>query len=131
MQVSEEKKSLTTEVLLKIEKLARAISTIDGVPFSVTDEEKAQGLTEGMITGDPSRVIEILAAKIGTNDFEEGGILRSLIEGGDLSAWGLLNAVTAQSHTAKSYDRAVELEAAGGMLLDLPATEWRTMLQAA
>jgi len=34
------------EHVLKIEKLARAISTIDGVPFSVTEEEKSQNLTE-------------------------------------------------------------------------------------
>jgi len=32
--------------VVKMEKLARAISTIDGVPFSLTDEEKAQGLNE-------------------------------------------------------------------------------------
>ena len=58
------------------------------------------------------------------------GILRSLIEGGDLSAWGLLNAVTAQAHTAE-YDRAVEFEAAGGTLLTLAPTEWSRMLEAA
>lgn len=32
--------------VLNVEKLARAISTIEGVPFSVSAEEKARGMTE-------------------------------------------------------------------------------------
>lgn len=115
-------------ILLKVRDMVRAV--VDETRFKV-QLAKMQGLTEARITGDPSKVVEVLAAKVGTSDFEEGGILRSLIEGGDLSAWGLLNAVTAQSHTAKSYDRAVELEGAGGALLDLSATEWKCVLEAA
>lgn len=38
--------SVTKEHVLKVEKLARAISTIDGVSFSLTAEEKGQGMTE-------------------------------------------------------------------------------------
>lgn len=115
-------------ILLKVRDMVRAV--VDETRFKV-QIAKMQGLTGARITGDPSKAVEVLAAKVGTSDFEEGGILRSLIEGGDLSAWGLLNAVTAQSHTAKSYDRAVELEAAGGQLLDLSASEWKRVLEAA
>lgn len=112
-------------ILLKVRDMVRAVT--DEARFRA-NVAKAQNLTEGLITGDPSRVVEVLAQKVGAAEFEKEGILRSLIEGGDLSAWGLLNAVTAQSHTAKSYDRAVELEAAGGMLLDLDPKEWKRML---
>jgi hypothetical protein len=42
----------------------------------------------------------------------------------------LLNAVTAQTHAAKSYDRAYDLEAAGGQLLELPKADWREILEA-
>lgn len=35
-----------------------------------------------------------------------------------------------QAHTAKSYDRAVEFEAMGGKLLDLPASSWREIVEA-
>lgn len=31
----------------------------------------------------------------------------------------------------ESYDRAVEFETMGGKLVDLPATEWREILEAA
>lgn len=115
-------------VLLKVRDMVRSV--VDETKFRV-QIQKMQGLTEGRITGDPARAIEVLAAKVGASEVEQGGILRSLIEGGDLSAWGMLNAVTAQSHTARSYDRAVELEAVGGLLLDLPANQWREILQAA
>ena len=115
-------------ILLKVRDMVKAV--VDETRFKA-QLAKMQGLVTARITGDPTKAVEVLAAKIGTADFEEGGILRSLIEGGDLSAWGLLNAVTAQSHTAKSYDRAVELEAAGGSLIDLSGTEWKRILEAA
>lgn len=115
-------------ILLKVRDMVRAV--VDETRFKA-QLIKMQGLTEGVIKGDPVRVVEVLAAKVGTSEGEQAGILRSLIEGKDLSAWGLLNAVTAQSHTAKNYDRAVELEAAGGQLLDLSVTEWKRVLEAA
>jgi hypothetical protein len=105
-------------------------AAVDGVRFQER-LLKLQGLTEGKVTGDPAKAVEALAQKVGATAGEQGGILRSLIEGGDLSRWGLLNAVTAQAHTASSYDRSVELEVAGGALLDLPDTEWKRVLEAA
>jgi len=36
----------TRDRVLKVEKLARSISTIDGVPFSVSEDERAQGVNE-------------------------------------------------------------------------------------
>lgn len=115
-------------ILLRVRDMVRSV--VDETKFRA-QIAKAQGLTTGIITGDPIRVVEVLAQRVGTSEGEQAGILRSLIEGKDLSAWGLLNAVTAQSHTSKSYDRAVELEAAGGQLLDLPHNEWKRMLEAA
>ena len=116
-------------VLLKIRDMVRAV--VDETRFKA-NLLKLQGLTEQRITGDPSKAVEVLAAKLGTADFEEHGILRALIEGGDLSAWGMLNAITAQGHAdAVSYDRAVEFEAMGGRLIDLPSSEWKQVLEAA
>lgn len=72
--------------------------------------------------------VEVLAAKVGATQDEGNSILAALIKGGDLSAWGMLNAVTAQAHVAKSYDRAVEFEAAGGQLLELKRSEWQHIM---
>jgi hypothetical protein len=115
-------------ILLKVRDMVKAV--VDETRFKA-NLAKMQGLAGAKVTGDPTKAVEVLAAKMGVADFEKDGILRSLIEGADLTAWGLLNAVTAQSHTAKSYDRAVELEAAGGSLIDLNANEWKKILEAA
>jgi len=41
-----------------------------------------------------------------------------------LSAWGLANAVTRTAEDAADYNRATELEAAGGRVIELPAPDW-------
>jgi len=115
-------------ILLKVRDMVRAV--VDETRFKARLAQM-QGLAEGKIVGDPFKVVEVLAQRVGTSEAEQSGILRSLIEGKDLTAWGLLNAVTAQSHTAKNYDRAVELEAAGGSLLDLSSSEWKRILETA
>lgn len=115
-------------VLLKVRDMVRA--AVDETNFRV-QLSKLQGLTEGKIVGSPERAIEVLARKVGATDGERGGILRSLIEGADLSRWGIVNAITHQAHTTESYDRAVEFETMGGRLVDLPATEWKEILEAA
>lgn len=115
-------------VLLKVRDMVRA--AVDETNFRV-QLSKLQALTEGKIVGSPERAIEVLARKVGATDGERGGILRSLIEGGDLSRWGIVNAITHQAHGVESYDRAVEFESMGGKLVDLPATEWKEILEAA
>ena len=115
-------------VLLKVRDMVRA--AVDETKFRV-QLQKLQGLTEGKIVGSPEKAIEVLARKVGATEGERGGILRSLIEGGDLSRWGIVNAITHQAHSTESYDRAVEFEGMGGQLVDLPATEWKEILEAA
>lgn len=44
--------------------------------------------------------------------------------------WGVANAVTAEANQATDYDRATELEQAGGKLIELPKEEWREILAA-
>lgn len=115
-------------VLLKVRDVVRA--AVSEVTFRET-VGKLAGLTTMRVSGDPAKAVEVLAKKVGATEGERGGILRSLIEGGDLSAWGLLNAVTHQAHTMKSYDRSVDFEAMGGSLVDLRHGEWREILEAA
>jgi hypothetical protein len=114
-------------VLLKVRDMVA--TAVERVSFQKRLDQM-RGLTEAKVEGNPVKLVEVLSKRIGANETEQGGILRSLIEGGDLSAWGVLNAVTAQAHTA-DYDRAVEFEAAGGQLLNLAPSEWSRMLEAA
>jgi hypothetical protein len=83
------------------------------------------------IDGDPVVVVEAAGRVLGLNEGERGGVLRHLIRGGDLTRYGLFNAVTRTAEDAPDYDRAYELETAGAALIDLPATAWRSLGSAA
>lgn len=82
------------------------------------------------LDADPVQAVEVLSHKHGLNGDEQKGILRHLIEGGDLSLWGMANAVTRQSQNVESYDRATELEALGGSIITLARSEYRELLAA-
>lgn len=78
----------------------------------------------------PVQAIEVLARKHSLNNDEQRGILRHLIEGGDLSLWGMTNALTRVSQDVESYDRATELETLGGSIVSMPHSEYRELLAA-
>ena len=69
---------------------------------------------------DPVQEVELLADKFMLNQNERGDVLRQLFMGRDNSRYGLINAVTAASQIADSYERATDLERIGGELLSLP-----------
>lgn len=64
-------------------------------------------------------------------DAAAGDGLRHLIVEGDLSAYGLVNAVTHFLHDVEDYDRATEFEALGGKLIELSSSDWRELVEAA
>lgn len=76
------------------------------------------------VGGDPPGVVERLATAHGFTQDESASVLRHLIEGGDLTAWGYVNAVTRAAQDVDGYDRATELERAGGRLIAAPAEFW-------
>jgi hypothetical protein len=79
------------------------------------------------ITGDVPGVVELTAKEYGFNQNEQSGVLRHLIEGGDLSLYGLSNAVTRVSQDVESYDRATALEAAGWQIVTMAPQLWRVL----
>ena len=83
------------------------------------------------LTGDPVKAVEVLANRYTLNETERAGVLRHLIVEGDLSAYGLVNAVTHYSHDVADYDRATEFEALGGRLIELSSSEWAEVAEAA
>lgn len=84
----------------------------------------SNGLPEG---ADPVKVIEKVGERLDLTSGEQGNVLRHLIEDGDLSQWGVVNAVTRTAEDCDSYDRAVEMERMGGSLLVLPKTDWEKL----
>ena len=78
-------------------------------------------------SGSEEEIVEVTAKRFGFSEAEKGGILRHLIRGGDLSVWGVANAVTRQAQDVEQYDRATELEALGGSIIELPRSAWRAV----
>jgi hypothetical protein len=89
--------------------------------------ESLRGSTDRRIEDDPVVVVEVTAQRFGLGEVERGGVLRHLVEGGDLSAWGLGNAITRTSQDVADYDRATDLEMFGGRVIELPSSEWQEL----
>ncbi|MBE0623480.1 MAG: DUF932 domain-containing protein [Burkholderiales bacterium] len=93
--------------------------------------QKMQKTRDIKLTGNPVRAVEVLANRYTLNESERAGVLRHLIVDGDLSAYGLVNAVTHCSDDVEDYDRATEFEALGGKLIELSSSEWKEVAEAA
>lgn len=80
--------------------------------------------TEGPKLANVAAAVEVLAKNEKLGETEASSVLQHLAEGGDLSRWGLLNAVTRTAEDVESYDRASELEALGGKILQYGPRQW-------
>jgi hypothetical protein len=89
--------------------------------------EQYREASERRIEADPVEVVEKIADRLALAETERSSILKHLIQGADLSAWGLANAVTRTAEDAKDYDRASELEAIGARVVELAPHEWKTL----
>lgn len=92
--------------------------------------DKLRAAAGEKIEGDPIAAVEVLANRLSLTDREGGGVLRHLIDGQDLSKWGVVNAVTAYSQEVEDYDRATDFEVFGGKVLELPDQEWHAIAHA-
>lgn len=77
------------------------------------------------ITGRVQDVIELTGKAYDLNQPEQDSILNYLIQGGDLSLYGLSNAITRASQDVESYDRATTLEGIGWQVATMPKTQWK------
>ena len=87
--------------------------------------------TDRRIEGKPQKAIEVVQHRFGLSEDETDDVMSNLIAGGDLSQWGMANAITRAAEKRESYDRATELEQFGGRLVDSTPSEWRKVAMAA
>jgi hypothetical protein len=123
------RKVLDRGVLLKVRDTIRAL--LDPKAHQARIDVMSDQTQQRIESANPANSIEVLANDFQLVESEKGGILRHLIEGGDLSRFGLMNAVTRAAADVESYDRATELETIGGRILDLPANDWSRIAKAA
>lgn len=91
-------------------------TAVDEAKFQLSVNKLRQ--SKEVYTGDnPVDTIEVLADRYILNEAEKGGILRHFLIGGDISQYGLINAVTRASQDIDDYTRATDLERIGGDIL--------------
>jgi hypothetical protein len=78
---------------------------------------KALGRTSEVELDKPLDTVEVLNTRFGWSESEKDSVLDHLIKGGDLTQYGMLNAVTRTAQDLPSYDRAVEFEKQGGEIM--------------
>lgn len=102
----------------------------DAARFEASLEE-VKAMSTQRITGDVAKVVEVTARRLNLQEGEQKSILRHLIEGADLTRYGLFNAITRTAEDLTDYDRATEFERAGGQIIELAANDWRVIAEAA
>lgn len=74
-------------------------------------------------------VVEKVGRRFALNEGERRGVLAKLIEGGDLSRYGVHAAITRFSaEESVAYDRATELERLGGEVIELEPHQWKEII---
>lgn len=111
--------------LMKIEDTVRA--AVDEARFTAIVDRLRES-TEAKIEAKAApKVVELAAKEYSFTQDESEGILGHLIAGGDLSLYGLANAVTRHSQDVSSYDRATELEATGWKMATMAPALWQRL----
>lgn len=59
------------------------------------------------------------------NQPEQDSILNYLIAGGDISVYGLTNAITRASQDVEAYDQATALKSIGWQVATMPEAQWK------
>jgi hypothetical protein len=72
---------------------------------------------------DIPKTVEVTRKQLNLTDDEKSSVLHHLAEGGDMSLYGLTNAVTRTSQDLIDYDRATELERSAWSLLDISTNQ--------
>lgn len=111
--------------LMKLEDAVRA--AVDQARFSQIVDRLREATEVKMEAKVVPQVVELASKEYSFTEAEGQGILGHLIAGGDLSLYGLANAVTRQAQDVASYDRSTELEATGYKILTMAPALWRSM----
>ncbi len=83
------------------------------------------------IVGNPAKVVEVFAKENQLTEKEQGGLLRHLVDSGEMNRYGLQWAVTRLSQDVEDYDRASDMERLGGRVIELPSSQWEVLAKAA
>lgn len=92
--------------------------------------EQMRAASQREIKASLSDVVEEVANNYSLSEQDQESVLKHLIKGGDLTHWGMVNAITRTAQDQESYDKATEFERLGGQILELPKSEWEQIANA-
>jgi hypothetical protein len=129
MLTSDTKRKTQVASMAQLVDVTRA--AFDRIQFDAL-ADKVEGTQADRIESDDLvKVVEMAGKTFGLNEAEGKSVLKQLASGGDLSRFGLYNAITAASQTVEDYDRATDLERIGAQVIELPANQWERIATAA
>lgn len=92
--------------------------------------EKFSEAAQQKLSGNPVEIIEVVRKQFQLSEGHAGDVLRNLIENGDLSRWGLANAVTQVANDLQDYEVSTQLERTGGKIIELSQRDWNLIAKA-
>jgi len=109
--------------MLKLADIVRA--AVDEARFAVM-VDRLRDATEQRFAGyDVPYVVELTAKEYALNETERGGVMQYLIDGGELSQYGLSSAVTRAAQDVDDYDRSTEMEGIGWQIVTMAPEVWK------
>lgn len=111
--------------LAKVRDTVKAIA--DQTRFDRVVDMMRQAKDAKIATTNIPAMVELAGTDFGFNKAEGQGILDHLIRGGDLTLYGMANAVTRFAQDVDSYDRSTELESVGYDILGMSPTKWNRL----
>ena len=123
--------SVYSDETLRLENMARMAKAEDTVK-AVVDEVRFEKIVNVMRQAKGAKIettnipamVELTGTEFGFTKQQGTGILDHLIRGGDLTLYGMANAVTRYAQDVDSYDESTRLEGLGWSLIDMPKSKW-------
>lgn len=103
----------------------------DRVQFDALADKVEATQADKIESDDLVKVVSMAGKTFGLSELEGKSVLKELANGGDLSRFGLYNAITAASQHVDDYDRATDLERIGAQVIELPRNQWQQIAKAA
>lgn len=113
---------------LKLRDVTRHMLTQGAVEQSVEQMRRSAGIR---LESRPDKAVKEVTKRFGLSEVEGQGVLAFLLQGGDMTMWGMANALTAAGRENEDADRADELERMGGKIITLAPGEWAQVANAA
>lgn len=112
-------------LMAKVKDTVRAV--VDQTRFDKVVALMRQAKDAKIVTTNIPQMVELAGTDFGFTKQEGTGILDYLIRGGDLTLYGMANAVTRFAQDVESYDRSTAMESIGYDILGMSAAKWNRL----